>query len=142
MSNTQAYIESSSGELRPPVVSRTDEIFDVDVFVDLPNIGKSLASLDYLNVDYGVLVSIIMREFAKGLGITSDRPAGVVIISGDADYRPVLREITMQHPPVRATVAAFTDALSNIYLNDRNCSWEDPIILDPYIFELNSESRN
>lgn len=215
--------------------ARFSETFDVDIYIDLPNICKSLKRLACSNVNYADLVGIVVREFARDLHSTSvcptphivvcrsvycftsipinfhtddlekvvnqqkfltalrlkhgftvyeipldfhghhinnnkgndntttwqphekgldvslamrliqqcispNRPAGIVIASGDADYVPVLTEITTHDPPIRATVAAFAHSLSQVYLSHRS-PWENPIILDRYLSELVSDER-
>ena len=59
-------IKSSSTRVDHP---QFDDIFPIEIFIDLPNIEKSLWDLDCFNTDYGELVDFVDRRVAERLGI-------------------------------------------------------------------------
>jgi len=64
------------------------------------------------------------------------RPDAVVLLSGDADYGPVLNKITHWDPPIQVMVAAFFNDMSGIYKSGSmlGYSWQwPPIILDKFL---------
>jgi hypothetical protein len=86
-------------------------------------------------VDVSLAVRIVQRC------LSGNPPSGVVVMSGDADFAPVLREVTRRVPSIVAMVASFKDTLSGIYRsgNLRGFSWRfPPILLDECLDELNS----
>ncbi len=78
-------------------------------------------------VDVAVATLLFKRCMAP------DRPAAAVLMSGDAHFASLLREIPKCQPNVRVVVAAFSEALSTLYRPQGRFGYtwrEDPILLD------------
>jgi hypothetical protein len=71
--------------------------------------------------------------------LAPDRPAGVILLSGDADYAPAVYEIARRDPPIIVMVAAFRDAISEVYFSGDPAGycWEStPILLNDCIRDM------
>lgn len=88
-------------------------------------------------VDVSLAVRLVQRC------LSGNPPSGVVVVSGDADFAPALREVARCDPPIVAMVAGFSDTLSYLYRhrNLRGYSWRfPPILLDECLVELNERT--
>ena len=91
----------------------------------------------------GVDVMLAVRMVKRCLA--PDRPAGVVLMSGDADYAPAIDEVSRRDPPIIVMVAAFSNALSEVYFSGgpAGYSWQStPILLDDCLRDLRLRREN
>jgi hypothetical protein len=76
--------------------------------------------------------------------MSPDAPAGVIVVSGDADFAPALREIARRTTPIVVMVAGFAEKLSSVYWSGGflGYSWRfPPILLDECVAELNDHTQ-
>ena len=84
--------------------------------------------------DAGVDVALTTRLLRRCLA--KDHPHAVLLISGDCDFTPVLREIIETIPGITVGVAAFRSRLSGVYWpgNKLGIQWPvRPIVLDDFL---------
>jgi len=77
--------------------------------------------------------------------LSPDRPAGVILMSGDADYAPALYEVSRRDPPIIVMVAAFSDAISEVYFSGDPAGyiWQStPILLDNCLRNMHSKRED
>jgi len=80
-------------------------------------------------VEKGVDVALASHLLKRCM--SSDRPDGVLLVSGDADFAPVIQEVVRLKPPVVVMVASFADSLSAVYRNTAITGYP-PIVLDEH----------
>ena len=94
-------------------------------------------------VEKGLDVLLAIRTLRRATA--PDRPDAILIISGDGDFAPVLRQIQELEPPIHVAVAGFSHALSRVFYkrNPVGYVWgSEPILLDPYLAPLARTERN
>lgn len=84
-------------------------------------------------VEKGVDVALASHLVKRCLA--SDRPDGVMLVSGDADFAPAIQQVVRLKPPVVVMVASFADSLSAAY-RDTALTGYPPIVLDEHVKAL------
>lgn len=84
----------------------------------------------------GVDVALAVRLMSRCLSSTP--PKGVIVVSGDADFLPALREVAQCQPDIRIMVTAFSESISGVYFSNKCVKhpWVSPLILNNYIEKL------
>lgn len=75
----------------------------------------------------GADIAIATHLLESCLG--SDRPDGVILISGDADFKPLVQQVVSLDPPVVVMVSGFKRSLARVYF-DPGLTGFAPILLD------------
>lgn len=105
--------------------------------------GRRLASPSrservFQPVEKGVDVALASHLVQRCLA--PDRPDGVLLMSGDADFLPAIQQVVRLEPPVVVMVAAFKHSLSSVY-RDTAVTGHPPIILDEVLAALCANQR-
>jgi uncharacterized LabA/DUF88 family protein len=85
----------------------------------------------------GIDVFLASRLVSRCSAINA--PDGVIIVSGDQDYLPAIREVMCYNTSVRVMVAAFSESMSGIYRSKKCASYPwvwPPLLLDNHLGEL------
>jgi hypothetical protein len=105
--------------------------------------SSSEAERQWQPVEKGLDVLLATHMLRRAMA--PDRPDGVLVISGDSDFAPVLRQMQELKPPIRVAVASFSHALSRVFYRRNPVGYEwgsDPIILDSYLAPLARDGKN
>jgi hypothetical protein len=105
--------------------------------------SQSEAERRWQPTEKGVDVALATHMLRRA--VAPDRPEGMILYAGDADFAPVLQEIQRIRPPIHVVVAGFVHSLSRVFLRGNPVGYEwgsDPILLDPYLQTMGGNGKS